>query len=379
MRCRLVLALAAALIVQLGFADFARAAKGKPVDVAICLDTSNSMDGLIDSAKIKLWAIVNDLALVKPTPVLRVALYQYGNDGLNAKNGWVQKELDLTPDLDTVYGRLNGLRTNGGTEYVARVCRDALSELKWSDEQGALHLIFVCGNEPVDQDREVKLAGVAEKARRQSVIINTIYCGPTESSEASGWRNFAAQAGGKYANIDQNRAAQVAIVKTPHDDEILKLNLKLNATYVHYGKHGRSGADNQTLQDNNAAQAKSAGAPVAALERASAKAGALYTNSSWDIVDRMKDDPKFDVNTLKEEELCDELKKLKPEELTAFVKQKADDRAKIQKEIQELSAKRAAYIQNEMKNSPRTAADQTFDEAVRAMIVEQVGGAAAVK
>ena len=74
-------ALAAALIVKPAFA----ADTARPVDVVICLDVSNSMDGLIASAKIKLWDIVNDLAKVKPTPDLRVALYSYGNDGYDAR------------------------------------------------------------------------------------------------------------------------------------------------------------------------------------------------------------------------------------------------------------------------------------------------------
>ena len=65
---------------------------GKAIDVVICLDVSNSMDGLIASAKTKLWDIVNDLARAKPTPNLRVALYSYGNDGYDAKIGWVRKE-----------------------------------------------------------------------------------------------------------------------------------------------------------------------------------------------------------------------------------------------------------------------------------------------
>ncbi|MHC4847005.1 MAG: hypothetical protein ACYTEG_00945, partial [Planctomycetota bacterium] len=37
------------------------------IDLAICLDVSGSMSGLINSARAKLWAIVNDLALAKPT------------------------------------------------------------------------------------------------------------------------------------------------------------------------------------------------------------------------------------------------------------------------------------------------------------------------
>ena len=44
------------------------AERAKPVDVVLCLDTSGSMDGLIDSAKIRLWALVNDLAKMQPAP-----------------------------------------------------------------------------------------------------------------------------------------------------------------------------------------------------------------------------------------------------------------------------------------------------------------------
>src|SRR6185503_7107640 len=58
----------------------------KVVELAICLDTSGSMEGLINAARQKLWEIVNDLALAKPTPALRVALLTYGNDGHNAEN-----------------------------------------------------------------------------------------------------------------------------------------------------------------------------------------------------------------------------------------------------------------------------------------------------
>ena len=42
------------------------------------------MNGLIDSAKNKLWDIVNELAKAKPTPNLRVALYSYGHTTYDA-------------------------------------------------------------------------------------------------------------------------------------------------------------------------------------------------------------------------------------------------------------------------------------------------------
>src|SRR5262245_38624092 len=113
----------------------------KTIDVVICLDVSNSMDGLIASAKAKLWDIVNDLARAKPTPDLRVGLYSYGHDSYDPKVGWVRKELDLTTDLDAVSQKLFGLTTHGGTEYVARVCRDAIDQQKWSQAKDALKLI----------------------------------------------------------------------------------------------------------------------------------------------------------------------------------------------------------------------------------------------
>ena len=49
------------------------------------LGTSNSKDGLINQAKTQLWEIVNELSFAKCVtgqPDLCIALYEYGNDGL---------------------------------------------------------------------------------------------------------------------------------------------------------------------------------------------------------------------------------------------------------------------------------------------------------
>ncbi len=372
MRTRL---LVAAVVVALS-ATVSRAAPSAPasseknIDIAICLDTSNSMDGLIDSAKLKLWTIVNDLAKVQPTPVLRVALYQYGNDDLDPKVGWIRKELDLTQDLDEVYKKLNALKTKGGTEYVSRVCRDALNDLKWSDDKDALRLIFVCGNEPADQDKQVHLKDVAELARKKGVFINTIYCGRANHPEANLWQDFAVMAGGKYSNIDQERSKSQVVIKTPQDPELLKLSEKLNSTYVVYGgKDGKEKQVNQTVQDANAAKA----APSAAIDRLGTKNCALYRCDTWDLVDKMKNDPKFDIKSIKEEDLCEELKKLKPDEREAYVKKKAAEREELRKKIDELNAKRNAYIQEEMKKQPKSEGDKAFDEALRSTIREQAG------
>ena len=67
------------------------------VDLVLCLDASNSMDGLIASAKLKLWAIVSEMAKARPAPELRVALLSYGNTGYDAARGWVRVDCRPQP------------------------------------------------------------------------------------------------------------------------------------------------------------------------------------------------------------------------------------------------------------------------------------------
>ncbi len=348
-----------------GLAVDAAPEPGKPIDVAICLDVSGSMNGLINSAKTKLWDIVNELAKVKPAPQLRVALYSYGHTSYDPKTGWVRKEADLTNDLDLIYQKLFALTINGGEEYVARVCRDAIEQQKWSGEKNALRVIFVCGNEPASQDKQVALKDVAEKAVAKDIVINAIFCGNPNQPDARDWKEFAAMARGQFAAIDQDRGT--VVVRTPMDDELNALSGKLSNTYVAYGsaEKRKELKDNQLRQDANAAQTPGAAAP-----RAQAKAGGLYRNDAWDLVDRMKNDKNFDVKKLKDEELPEEMKKMTPEEREAYIKKKMAEREAIQKKINELAAKRQQYINEQMKKNP-SAADKAFDAAMRGALRRQ--------
>lgn len=336
----------------------------KDIDVVLCLDVSNSMDGLISSAKMRLWDIVNDLAKIKPTPNLRVGLYSYGHNNYDAKGGWVRKESDLTTDLDAISKQLFGLTTRGGNEYVARVTRDALEQQNWSKDKDALKLIFVCGNEPAAQDPMVTLKHAATLAGEKGVNINPIFAGNASANDARDWKEFAALAGGHFANIDQDRGTLT--INTPHDKELAELSGKLNTTYVAYGQFWRERSANQTAQDINAKKVGQA----AEATRAASKAGGLYRNSEWDLVDRLKEDPKLDIKKIPDAELSDEMKKMKPEERVAHVKKMAAERESLQKKIADLTKQREEYIKEERKKKGDQA-DKAFDEAIRAAIREQ--------
>ena len=347
---------------------------GKPVDLVLCLDISNSMDGLILSAKAKLWAIVNQFAAARPVPDLRVAVYSYGNDGHDPARGWVRQEVGFSRDLDEVSRVLNGLRTNGGTEYVARVCNSALRELPWADGP-ALRVLFVCGNEAADQDPQIPFDQVASYARSRGLLVNTIFCGRAEDRDADSYRRAARLAGGRFVHIDQGAVGRERYIPSPYDKELLDLSGKLNGTCVPYGdRKGREKKlHNQLAQDLLAADV----APQAALGRAATKNSGLYRNSDWDLVDRLRDDPKFDCNALKPDELPDDLAKLKPAERTAHLKAKLAERTAINRRVGELLKLQAEFVAREKAkdSAASTPGGKALDEAVRDVVREQAARA----
>lgn len=313
----------------------------KHIDLVICLDTSGSMSGLIESAKQKLWAVVNELATAKPRPRLRVALYHYGNSGLSSDTGWVQQLSPLTDDLDTVYARLFELRTRGGTEYVARVVRTAVNELEWNTRKDTLRVMYVAGNEAATQDKQFPLRDVCKAAATEGIIINTIFCGSDSSGRRTGWQDAAEWADGQYASIDQDRGT--VVVSTKHDKELAELSAKLNTTYVPYGGEGEKKAENQAAQDTNAASLS----PAAAADRAGAKATGLYRNAGWDLVDAVSEG-KVELEKVPEKDLPENMQKMKPAERKKYVDEQARSRKAIQARIKDLAEKRDAEIKRQI-------------------------------
>ncbi|HET6224522.1 MAG TPA: vWA domain-containing protein, partial [Dongiaceae bacterium] len=166
------------------------------IQIALLLDTSGSMDGLISQARTQLWKVVNEYARAirnGKRARLEIALYEYGNAGLSAESGFVRQILPFTSDLDRVSEELFALTTNGGEEYCGKVIQKATNELAWSKAPGDLRLVFIAGNEPFSQgpvDYHVAIAA----ARKKGIRINTIHCGGDEPS----WRDGALVARGEY-------------------------------------------------------------------------------------------------------------------------------------------------------------------------------------
>jgi hypothetical protein len=130
------------------FAPAPPVVKDQSIQLALLLDTSNSMDGLIDQAKSQLWKIVNELAAAKCAdgrkPNIKIALYEYGNDGLPSSEGYIRLVSGLTDDLDVISEKLFALSTNGGNEYCGHVINTSLKQLDWSTLANDLEDDFYC-------------------------------------------------------------------------------------------------------------------------------------------------------------------------------------------------------------------------------------------
>jgi hypothetical protein len=354
----------------LGAAEAKDPPRAPSIQIALLLDTSNSMDGLIDQAKSQLWSVVNEFIRARRDgrpPALEVALYEYGNDGLPAQEGFVRLVVPMTDDLDTVSEKLFALKTNGGQEYCGQVIRDAVGQLTWSRSSGVYKAIFIAGNEPFTQG-PIDYHTACRAAIEKGIIVNTIFCGPTLQGEQTGWKDGAVLADGRYMSIDQNQ--KVVAIPAPQDTEIARLGVELNKTYIPYGRMGLEGQARQIAQDANAVAAS----PNAIVTRSISKGcSTLYCNDAWDLVDAIKTG-KCKVEDLKDEDLPDDLRKLDKAGRQARLNDAGKQREGIQKRILDLNKDREEFLAAERKKQVEEG-KETLDTAILRAVRDQAARA----
>ncbi|MBE0665730.1 MAG: VWA domain-containing protein [Candidatus Aminicenantes bacterium] len=326
------------------------------IQLAILLDTSGSMDGLIDQAKSRLWKIVNELATARKNglaPRLQVALYEYGQDSIPAAAGYLRRIMSLSDDLDRISEQLFKLKTNGGQEYCGLVIQSAVRDLEWSRRNGDLKMIVIAGNEPFSQGA-IDYKNSCREAIARGIMVNTIFCGNYQEGLQTGWKAGADLADGQYLAIDANHTPPP--ITAPQDKEIARLSQEMNQTYLAYGREGASGKERQKEQDKNAASLSS----EVAAQRAAAKAAPQYSNSAWDLVDAKKTG-QVKLEEMAEAELPEEMKGLTVKERNEFVSALQGKREALQKKIARLHDERQRFVEDKLKNQ---SAAGTLDAAI---------------
>ena len=335
----------------------------KKIKLALILDTSSSMDGLIEQAKSQLWNVVNKLADAKCDnlkPSIEIALYEYGNDRLNAREGYIRLVTGLTSDLDQLSEDLFSLKTGGGSEHCGQVISTSLNQLDWSESSEDLQVIFIAGNEPFTQG-PINYRTACKQAKENNVTVNTIFCGDFNDGINDSWKSGAMLTSGEYMSINQN--SKTVYTVTPYDEKISKLNDRLNDTYIYYGRNGNSMKEKQMKQDLNAESYSLQNK----VKRTISKSKHIYKNSSWDLVDA-SNDKDFELSEIESTELNDDMKEMNITEQKKFIQQKANERGNIKSEIAKLGKQRDDFILNKEKE---TVESINLDDALISAITKQ--------
>ncbi len=334
------------------------------IQLAILLDTSGSMDGLINQTRNQLWQVVNEFTSAKRngvTPILEVALFEYGNDGNPQDTGFVRMLNNFTRELDKVSEGLFSLTTNGGSEFCGFAIKTAVKSLNWSQSDRDIKTIFIAGNEPFTQG-PVNYLDALNLAKQKGIAVNTIHAGDHQVGIETGWEKGAIWANGSYMSIDANR--RTVHIISPQDKRIAELNRELNRTYVPYGKTGLRKSQRQMEQDQ--ANANISGALLA--KRARTKSSSYYNNSKWDLVDAMKDGEvsEDELVAMEEKTLPAAMRKMNTEEKKNYLKNKTTKRQAIKEEIIALSEARLKFVAEKRKEQA-VAAPSVSDALTKAI------------
>jgi hypothetical protein len=332
--------------------------KAPEVEVVFCLDTTGSMSGLIEGAKQKIWGIANQIIKGEPKPKLYIGLVGYRDYG----DEYVTKIYPLNDDLDTVFENLMSFRADGGgdtPEHVNKALHDSVHRIEWSSDENTLKLIFLVGDCPPHMDYKdgFNYRNICQEAVKSDIIINTVQCGDSYET-VSFWKDIARLGEGKYAMIPQSGGMQV--IETPYDAELFELSSKLEETVVAFGSRSAMAKSEERKEKLKEM------APEAAAERAAYKS-ADGRMSSYDLIDAIKDD-KVRLESLRDEELPDEMKNMSLKDKKKYIEQKQKERDKIMQRIEELSVKRSSYVENKLREAP---VQDSFDEAVASIIEKQ--------
>ena len=311
------------------------------VDVVFVLDTTGSMEGLIQTAKEKIWSIATTMASAQQTPDIRIGLVAYRDRG----DSYVTRIVDLSDDLDSVYASLMDFEANGGgdtPESVNKALYDAVHNMSWSQQDQAYQVIFLVGDAPPHMDyNEVRYPEIVASAMEKGIVINTIQCGEIPSAIGP-WTQIASLGHGVFFQVEQ--AGGSVAYTTPYDEEIADLSAQLDDTRLYYGTE----EEKEKMRGKVAATDKlHAGASLASRARRgvfNASAGGRINLVGDNELVAAVASGSVDLNELDEDALPAALKPMARAEQEAFVAELAEERADLQRQIRDLSQDRVGYL-----------------------------------
>lgn len=319
------------------------------IQLALILDTSGSMDDLIDQARGQMWSMVHEIMYSNDgeQPILEIALYEYGSSRLSRRDDYIALHVPFTTDLDWIADELFTMRTSGRAEYHGAAVARAADELDWSRDPRDLKLIFIAGNEDFDQG-PVDFRQAMAVAASRDISVNTIFCGDYTRGQRLGWEEGAYFGGGDYMAIgsyqrDRNNDPRF-------QSQLMSLNRSYNATYIPYGAYGNTRYQRLSRVDN---YAYGYGQTVI-INRTLVKVSPGYSCSDWDLVDAYRYGL-IDLRTIRASDLPPNMRRMNVNQRQAYLIRMQNERDRLRGEIRTIAEPRRPMAPPRGSTGPSTA------------------------
>jgi hypothetical protein len=339
------------------------------VEVAFVLDTTGSMGPLIEGAKRKIWSIATAIVDANPNAEIRMGLVAYRDIG----DEYVTKTFNLTTDIQDLYANLLQLRAAGGgdwAESVNEALEAGVTRLSWTQGQEICRILFLVGDAPphMDYAQDTKYPDVIRMAHDRGIVVNAVQAGGARDTERV-WRDIAQRGEGRYIPIPQD-GGRIVVIETPWDTEIIELQGRINGTVIPYGPRAqRSSVEQKTGQIAAAAPAVASEMASYMSKRSASSGGEAVTGRGDLVTDVTAGRQKLD--SVKDEDLPDTLRAMKPAERQAAVDKNMSERKGLNERMAALVKKRDQYVLEQRKNAPGKPAD-SFDRAVAETLKAQI-------
>ena len=339
------------------------------VDVVFVLDTTGSMSGLIQAAKEKIWSIATTLASSQSAPEIRMGLVAYRDRG----DMYVTRVVDLSSDLDSMYATLMDFRAGGGgdgPESVNQALHDAVHKMSWNEQDGTYKVVFLVGDAPphMDYPNDVKYPITLKAAKAKGIVVNAIQSGQM-SSTTPAWQRIARLGNGNYFQVEDSGNA-VAIA-TPFDEKLATLSAKLDDTRLYYGSHEEKEKQRRKLEATDKLHAASSVESRARRATFNAsKSGAANFLGEGELVDEVTSG-RVDLADIDRDELPAPMQAMTPEEQTKVIKETAERRNELKRQITELTKERADYLEKKVEEAG--GAKDSLDDKIYRAVKEQAG------
>lgn len=340
------------------------------IEVAFVLDTTGSMGGLIEGAKRKIWSIATAIADGNADADIRMGLVTYRDIG----DDYVTKTYDLTTDIQDLYANLLAVKARGGGDWpesVNEALDVAINKLKWTPGSEARRIVFLVGDAPphMDYAQDTKYPTTLAVAKQKDIVVNAVLAGNARDTERV-WRDIAQNGNGSFIPIPQD-GGQIVVIETPFDDEIIILQNEINGTVIPYGPRAQQKRTEEKARQLSevAAAAPSAATDMASyLNKRSIAASEAITGGGDLVSDVGAGRRKLD--SIKDEELPEALRKLPPEQRAAMLEEKLKTRGALNARLAGLVAKRDAFVAAHRAKAPQK--QSSFDRVVEETLKKQI-------